>query len=123
MSKKIIALNGSGRKNGNSAAMLDAFIEGVTSVNHDIEIERIDLFDLDYKGCRGCHGCELKTRKGIGCIQKDGATKLLKHMREADGIVFSTPIFFWELTAQLRALLESIVNKNEITLEIIKELI
>ena len=42
MSKKIIALNGSGRKNGNSAAMLDAFIEGVSSVNHDIEIERID---------------------------------------------------------------------------------
>ncbi len=115
MSKKIIALNGSGRKNGNSAAMLDAFIEGVTSVNQNIEIERIDLFDLDYKGCRGCHGCELKTRKQIGCIQKDGATELLKHMREADGIVFSTPIFFWELSAQLRALLERYIYPGSLS--------
>ena len=106
MKKKIIALNGSARKHGNSAAMLDAFIEGIHSVDGDFEIERIDLFDLDYKGCRGCHGCELKNRKGIGCIQRDGATDLLVRMREADGIVFASPIFFWELTAQLRALLE-----------------
>ncbi len=103
---KIIALNGSGRKNGNSAALLDAFLEGVKEVNTGAEIERIDIFDLDYKGCRGCHGCELKDRKERGCIQKDGAWELLNRMREADGIVYSSPVFFWELTAQLRALLE-----------------
>lgn len=105
MKKKIIALNGSARKHGNTAQMLDAFLEGVGSAG-DFEIERIDLFDLDYKGCRGCHGCELKSRTGIGCVQKDGASELLARMRQADGIVFASPIFFWELTAQLRGLLE-----------------
>ncbi len=39
-------------------------------------------------------------------MQKDGASELLDRMRQADGIVFSAPIFFWELPAQLRALLE-----------------
>lgn len=106
MSKKIIALNGSGRKHGNSATMLDAFLEGVSSVSKNLEIERVDLFDLEYKGCRGCHGCEMKGRKGIGCVQRDGATELLARMRVANGMVFATPIFFWELSAQLRALLE-----------------
>lgn len=106
MAKRIIALNGSGRKRGNSRAMLDAFLEGVSSVDADFEIERIDLFDLDYKGCRGCHGCEMKGRKKIGCVQRDGAWELLTCMRAAEGIVFATPVFFWELSAQLRALLE-----------------
>lgn len=106
MSKKIIALNGSGRAHGNSGSMLDACIDGIHAIDETIEVERINLFDLDYKGCRGCHGCELKTRKEIGCIQRDGAAELLKQMRKADGILFATPVFFWELSAQLRALLE-----------------
>ena len=106
MAKSIIALNGSGRKNGNSAAILDSFLDGVRSAEGGFEIEKVDVFDLDYKGCRGCHGCELRDRKLRGCVQKDGASELLSRMRQADGIVFSAPIFFWELPAQLRALLE-----------------
>ena len=106
MAKTIVALNGSARKKGNSAALLDAFLEGLRQVIPDAEIERVDLFDLDYKGCRGCHGCELKDRRERSCVQRDGATELLMHMRAADGLVFSSPVFFWELTAQLRALLE-----------------
>ena len=104
--KKIIALNGSGRKNGNSASILKAFLEGVQSTGEDLAVEYVDIFDLDYKGCRGCQGCILKTRKGIGCVQQDGASTLLQRMREADGLVFASPVYFWELSAQLRALLE-----------------
>ncbi len=104
--KKIVAINGSGRKNGNSAAILKAFLEGVQSVNTDFEVEHVEVFDLDFKGCRGCQGCNLKARKEIGCIQQDGASALLKRMRAADGLVYSSPVYFWELSAQLRALLE-----------------
>lgn len=107
--KKIIALNGSGRKNGNSASLLKAFLEGVQSVSAEIEVEYVDIFDLDYKGCRGCQGCNLKSRREIGCVQRDGATELLRRMRAADGLVYSSPVYFWELSAQLRALLERYV--------------
>ena len=106
MAKKIVALNGSGRKHGNSAKVLDAFLEGAASAGVELELERVDIFDLDYKGCRGCHGCEMKNRKANGCVQRDGASELLTRMRAADGVVFASPVFFWELSAQLRALLE-----------------
>ncbi len=104
--KKIVAINGSGRKNGNSASILKAFLEGVRSIGVDFEVEYVDVFDLDFKGCRGCQGCTLKSRKEIGCIQQDGASALLRRMRAADGLVYSSPVYFWELSAQLRALLE-----------------
>ena len=114
MSKKIIALNGSANKHRNSASMLDSFIEGIRAVSPDAEIERVDVFDLDYKGCRGCMGCGLKSRKGIGCVQRDGASELLERMRAADGIVFATPVYFWEPSAQLKCLLERFIYPGEL---------
>jgi len=106
MTKEIVALNGSSRKRGSTAAMLDAFLEGVAASGADVEVERVDLFGLDYKGCRGCLGCNSRAAKKVGCVQRDGASELLDRMREADGIVFASPIYFWEISAQLRAVLE-----------------
>lgn len=111
---KVIALNGSARKRGTTVAMLDAFLEGLAEADPSVEVERVDLFDLDYKGCRGCMGCKLKRRKANGCVQRDGATDLLARLREADGVVFASPIYFWELTAQLRALLERFMYPGEL---------
>ena len=103
---KIIALNGSARKNWNDGQMLEQFIQGIHSVDDGIEVKRVDVFDLNYKGCRGCLGCQLKTVSEIGCVVKDGAYDLLKKIRVADGLVYATPIYFMEISAQLRALFE-----------------
>ena len=103
---KIIALNGSARKNWNDGQMLERFIQGIHFVDESIKVKRVDVFDLDYKGCRGCLGCQLKKTTEVGCVVKDGAHALLKEIRVADGLVFATPIYFMEISAQLRALFE-----------------
>ena len=103
---KIIALNGSARKNWNDGQMLDSFIKGIHEESDAIEVKRVDVYDLDYKGCRGCLGCQLKKMVEVGCLIKDGAYELLKEIRQSDGLVFATPIYFMEITAQLRALFE-----------------
>ncbi len=105
MKKKIVALCGSARKNGNSARMLSSFLKGVCS-RGEFEIREVNLFELDYKGCRGCLGCNLKDREENGCVQRDGAYQLLRDMRRADGIVFASPVYFWELSSRTRAVWE-----------------
>ena len=75
-------------------------------MDENIEVKRVDVFDLDYKGCRGCLGCQMKRTVEVGCVVKDGAHDLLKEIRTADGLVFATPIYFMEISAQLRALFE-----------------
>lgn len=115
MTKKIIALSGSGRKRGSTAAMLDAFLDGIAATEEDIEVELVNVFDLDFKGCRGCLGCSAAAVHGkVGCVQRDGASELLEHMRAADGVVFASPIYFWEVAAQLRSVLERFVYPGKL---------
>ena len=56
--KNIILINGSARKNGNTAQMLEKVKNGANSVGASVEI--INLFDLDYKGCSACYACKIK---------------------------------------------------------------
>jgi multimeric flavodoxin WrbA len=58
---KIYALNASPRKGWNSDEMLASFINGVKEVNPDIEVEKVNIYDLDFKGCRSCFACQLKS--------------------------------------------------------------
>jgi len=68
----VIAINGSPRKNGNSAAMLEAAIKGAKE--NGAAVERIDLFDLNYKGCVSCFACKVKNAKTNGlCAYKDAS--------------------------------------------------
>ncbi len=104
---KIFAINGSPRKNWNTAKMLENFVAGASSVSQKIETETIDLYDLDYKGCRGCGACKLKGGKSYGkCVQKDDITELLERMAKADIIVFGSPIYYAGITGELRSFME-----------------
>ena len=67
-------------------------------MDENIEVKRVDVFDLDYKGCRGCLGCQMKRTVEVGCVVKDGAHDLLKEIRTADGLVFATPIYFMDVS-------------------------
>ena len=107
--KKIIVIDGGPRKTFNTAAMLQKFTEGVQSVSKDIDVKTIRLYDMQYKGCISCMACKLKGNASNVCKFKDALTPVLEDIAQADGLAMGSPIYFSEVTAQLRALLERLI--------------
>ncbi len=104
--KKIVIIDGGPRKNMNTAQLLQQFADGAKSSDSDIEVKTIRLYDLDYKGCMSCMACKLKGRASNICRFKDALTPVLEDIAVADGIVLGSPIYFGEVTGQMRAFLE-----------------
>ena len=104
--KKIIIIDGGPRKNMNTAKLLQSFAEGAKSACSNIEIKTIRLYDLNYKGCISCMACKLKGKASNICRFKDALTPLLEEIAQADGLVLGSPIYFGEVTGQMRAFLE-----------------
>lgn len=88
--------------------MLEKFIEGVRVSVPDAEIENVFLFPMDFKGCRSCFGCKLKNSTEKICKIKDGAYELIRDIKNADGFIYASPIYYFDVSASLRALLERI---------------
>ncbi len=109
MMKRIIIIDGGPRKAMNTAAMLSSIAQGVKSVSDQIEVKTVRLYELNYKGCMSCLLCKLKGRVSNVCKFKDALTPVLQEIAEADGLVMGSPIYFSEVTAQLRALLERLI--------------
>ena len=74
--------------------MLDSFIKGITETREDIEIEKVYIYDLKASGCKSCYGCRIKMLDPGQCIVKDGAYELLREIKNCDGVVISSPIYF-----------------------------
>lgn len=104
--KKIIIIDGGPRKNFNTASMLQKFAEGVMSVGGQIEVKTVRLYSLDYKGCMSCMACKIKGKASNICKFKDALTPGLEEIAEADGMVLGSPIYFGDVTGQMRAFLE-----------------
>lgn len=105
--KKIVIIDGGPRKNMNTGAMIEAFTEGAKSVGEAIDVKRIFLYDIDYKGCYSCLACKLKnSRFRDVCAYKDGLTETLRETAYADGVVFASPIFYSRVTGQLESFIE-----------------
>ena len=104
--KKIIIIDGGPRKNMNTAKLLQSFAEGAKSAGNDVEVKTIRLYDLDYKGCMSCMACKLKGKAQNICRFNDALTPLLEEIALADGLVLGSPIYFGEVTGQMRAFLE-----------------
>lgn len=104
--KKIIIIDGGPRKNMNTAQLLQRFAEGAKSVSEEIEAKIVRLYDLDYKGCMSCMACKVKGKASNICRFKDGLTPLLEEIAQADGLVLGSPIYFGEVTGQMRTFLE-----------------
>lgn len=104
--KKIIIIDGGPRKNMNTAQLLQRFAEGVKSVGNDVEVKTVRLYDLDYKGCVSCMSCKQKGNVSNICRFKDALTPVLEEIAQADGLVLGSPIYFGEVTGQMRTFLE-----------------
>lgn len=102
MSKKIIVLNGSPRKNGNTSALIDRFTEGARSSGHTVS--RFDIQQMNMHPCIGC----LKGGKDPNspCTQKDDMEKVYPVFKEADIIVLASPLYCWSFSAQLKAAID-----------------
>lgn len=107
---KFYAINSSPRKNFNTAKILDSFLEGIKSVDENIETERINLYDLKYTGCRECYLCKMKNGKFYGtCAFNDDIKDILYNVSHSDGVVFGSPLFLGELNGQMHSFLERLI--------------
>ena len=104
--KKIMIVDGGPRKNFNTASMLQKFAEGAMSVSDQIEVKTVRLYGMDYKGCMSCMACKIKGKASNVCKFKDALTPVLEEIAQADGLVLGSPIYFGDVTAQMRAFLE-----------------
>ncbi|MBQ9000658.1 MAG: flavodoxin family protein [Eggerthellaceae bacterium] len=105
---KIVAVNGSPRPNHNTAELLEGAIEGARSKG--AQVERIDLYKVDFKGCRGCFACKRKGGKSLHkCGIKDGLTPILEAIAQADALIVGSPIYFSDVTGETRSFLERLL--------------
>lgn len=105
---KVIGINGSPRKNKNTATILNRALEGAASCGAETEL--IHLYDKNYKGCVSCFACKLKGGKSYGqCALKDDLTTVLEKVSKADAIILGSPIYFHSITGAMRSFLERLV--------------
>lgn len=100
MKKNILILSTSPRKGGNSDTLADEFTRGARDAGHDAE--KISLAGKTIGFCRGCLACQ-KTER---CVIQDDASVIVQKMRDADVLVFATPIYFYEMSGQMKTLLD-----------------
>ena len=104
--KKVLILAGSPRKNGNSAALCQEFARGAKEAGNEVEI--IYLRDKKIGYCVACYYC--KDHDGV-CIIKDDMAEILDKMNAADIIVMASPVYFYSIDAQMKALIDRTVTQ------------
>lgn len=103
---KYCILMGSPRKNGNTAALLNPFIEELTL--HQIQYDLIWLYDKQIEPCVACRACQ-KDWTIFGCHYHDDAQEIFDKINACDVIVLATPIYSWYCTPPMKALLDRLV--------------
>jgi multimeric flavodoxin WrbA len=101
----VVGINGSPRKNGNTAIMLRRALEGAASKGAATEL--IHLNDLSFKGCVSCFACKRKGEdRSVRCIQKDDLALVLEKIEKADALIIGSPVYVGELTGMTRSFIE-----------------
>lgn len=99
MSLKVLILSSTPRKGGNSDILCDQFAKGAREAGHQVEKVRLAEKNIGY--CHACYAC-----RHHGCVQQDDAGAILDQMMAADVIVLATPVYFYTMSAQLKALID-----------------
>lgn len=98
--KKILVIQGGGRPKGNTAQLTDSFVRGALEAGHAADV--ISLVKHEVKPCLGCNACRYEKP----CIQKDAFNELAPKIKAADCVVFASPLYFWSMSARIKALIE-----------------
>ena len=105
MGKKIVVITGSPRKNGNSFAMTDAFIRAAEAKGHTVT-----RFDAAMKNVGGCHACETCFKTGKACSFDDDFNTIAPAILEADAVVFTTPVYWYSIPAQIKGVIDKLFS-------------
>lgn len=105
MSKKIVVITGSPRKNGNSFAMTDAFIQAAEAKGHIVT--RFDAAMMKIGGCRACETCY---KTGKACSFDDGFNTIAPAILEADAVVFTMPVYWYSIPAQIKGVIDRLFS-------------
>lgn len=100
MSKKVLIISSSLRNNSNSERLADEFIRGAKEAGH--QVEKLSLRDKTIGFCKGCLACQ----KTGNCIIRDDAPMIAQKMLTADVIAFATPIYYYEMSGQMKTMLD-----------------
>lgn len=105
---KVIAFNGSPRKEWNTATLLKKALEGASS--QGAETELIHLYDLKYQGCISCFACKKKDGVSYGkCAVKDVLKPIFKKIETADAVIFGSPVYLGTVTGQMQSFMERLI--------------
>lgn len=107
---KAIAINGSPRKNWNTATLLQHALDGAASAGADTEF--IHLENLNYSGCCSCFACKRKKRTVTGCAVRDGLTDVLDRVWACDVLLLGSPIYLGNITGMMKSFLERLIFAN-----------
>ncbi|MDE5547801.1 MAG: flavodoxin family protein [Clostridia bacterium] len=105
MSKKIVVITGSPRKNGNSFAMTDAFIKAAEAKGHTVK-----RYDAAMQKIGGCHACETCFKTGKACSFDDDFNIIAPSIMEADVVVFTTPLYWYSFPAQIKGVIDRVYS-------------
>ncbi len=97
----ILILSGSPRKGGNTDLLVEAFAKGASQKHH---VEVVSVHDYKVNPCMGCNACFMS--KDNICVQKDDMTIIYEKMAYADMLVIASPVYFYGLSAQLKAVID-----------------
>lgn len=105
--KNVVIISSTPRINGNSFILATEFAKGASEAGHNVEIINLRDYKLNY--CVGCYACQ-KTGK---CIHNDGMNEITEKLLNANVIVFSTPVYFYSMSGQLKVLIDRLVPSYE----------
>ncbi len=100
MSKNVLIISSSLRKNSNSEALANEFANGASEAGNNVET--LSLKDKKIAFCKGCMACQ-KTQT---CVIKDDAVEIAEKMKNADVICFATPVYYYSISGQLKTLFD-----------------
>lgn len=102
---KIVVITGSPRKNGNSFAMTDAFIKKAEAQGHTVQ-----RFDAAFLKIGGCHACMTCYKTGKACSFDDDFNTIAPAILEADAVVFSMPVYWYSIPAQIKGVIDRLFS-------------
>lgn len=106
MGKNVLILSGSPRKGGNSDLLCDQFAKGAREAGH--RVEKVRVSEKKIAPCAACYYCR---QSGGACARRDDMGELLQKMIDADVIVLASPVYFYSIAAQLKAVIDRTVAR------------
>ena len=105
---KIVIITGSAHKHGTTATLTDQFQRGAADAGHEAF-----RFDAAFQNVHPCIGCDKCVRTGECTFAADDMKELNPHLLEADAVVFVSPIYYFDINAQLKAVIDRFYANNE----------